>query len=243
MSDHLQTPAAMGFIKSMLVGFNIAFWVSGLALLCSGIWVQIGLHRYMELSTDYTNTFQIVLVGLGLIILFVGTLACCCTVKAQSSLLYLYAGFLTIILMIELAIAAGLYTYKDHLADGLQQGLNQSIRNYGPDYVMKSADFDAMQENLGCCGNVDYKDWYSLNPPRPVPRSCCKQPGPVRCDTQDETQIYNLGCYMKVTQYLERNMGRIAITALCVALFPLVGSILSIALAKNINKAKYEQMA
>lgn len=28
MSDHLQTSAAMGFIKSMLVGFNIAFWVS-----------------------------------------------------------------------------------------------------------------------------------------------------------------------------------------------------------------------
>jgi hypothetical protein len=66
--------------------------VSGLAMLCSGIWVQIGLHRYMELSTDYTNTFQIVLVGLGLIILFVGTLACCCTVKAQSSLLYLVSN-------------------------------------------------------------------------------------------------------------------------------------------------------
>lgn len=140
-------------------------------MLCSGIWVQIGLHRYMELSTDYTNTFQIVLVGMGLIILFVGTLACCCTVKAQSSLLYLvreifkhlvrlttyltsylfltqYAGFLTIILAIELAIAVSMYTYKDHLADGLQKGLNQSIRNYGPEFVMKSADFDAMQENV-----------------------------------------------------------------------------------------------
>jgi hypothetical protein len=41
-----------------------------------------------------------------------------------------------------------MYTYKDHLADGLQKGLNQSIRNYGPDFVMKSADFDAMQENV-----------------------------------------------------------------------------------------------
>lgn len=34
MSDHLQTTAAMGFIKSMLVGFNVAFWV-GLALVSS----------------------------------------------------------------------------------------------------------------------------------------------------------------------------------------------------------------
>jgi len=38
-------------------------------------------------------------------------------------------------------------------------------------------------------------------------------------------------------------MGRIAMGALFAALFPLAGSILSIALAKNINKAKYEMMA
>lgn len=59
-----------------------------------------------------------------------------------------YAGFLTVILVIELAIAASLYTYKDHIADGLQKGLNHSIRNYGPVQVIKSADFDAMQENV-----------------------------------------------------------------------------------------------
>lgn len=76
--------------------------ISGLAMLCSGIWVQIGLHRYMELSTDYTNTFQIVLVGMGLIILFVGTLACCCTVKAESSLLYAVRNLLAFIVAEEI---------------------------------------------------------------------------------------------------------------------------------------------
>ncbi|XP_070498983.1 tetraspanin-6-like isoform X1 [Chironomus tepperi] len=243
MSDHLQTTAAMGLIKSLLMASNIAFWVSGLAMLASGIWVQIALHRYMELSTYYTNTFQIILVGTGLLILFVGTIACCCTVKAQSSLLYLYSGFLAVILIVELTLAVSLYTYKDHLTGGLRKGLNQSLHNYGPAAVMQSADFDAMQENLGCCGNTDYRDWYTLSPPRPVPRSCCRTPGPVRCDTQDETQIYNQGCFLKVTQYLDKNIGRISFSTLGFAMFPLVGSILSIALAKTINKAKYEQMA
>ncbi|CAO1344999.1 unnamed protein product [Diamesa hyperborea] len=241
MTERLQTSAAMGFIKSLLMIFNIAFWISGLAILCAGVWIQVEMHKYLELSVDYTNTAQYVLVGTGALILFIGTLACCCTVRSQSSLLYMYAGFLAIILVIELAIAASLYAYKDHLADGLHKGLNQSIHKYGPDAVMKSADFDAMQANLGCCGNTDYKDWYTLNPPRPVPRSCCRGTG--RCDTQDETQIYSQGCYVKVTQFLEKNMGRIALCALAVALFPLVGFILSIGLAKNINKAKYEQMA
>lgn len=67
-------------------------------MLVSGIWVQIALHRYMELSTFYTNTFQIILVGTGLLIIFVGTIACCCTVKAQSSLLYL-VGFTAFFLL------------------------------------------------------------------------------------------------------------------------------------------------
>ena len=70
-------------------------------------------------------------------------------VSSFASSYFQYAGFLTIILVIELAIAASLYTYKDSiLSDGLQKGLNQSIRNYGPEFVMKSADFDAMQENV-----------------------------------------------------------------------------------------------
>jgi hypothetical protein len=38
-------------------------------------------------------------------------------------------------------------------------------------------------------------------------------------------------------------MGGIALTALGLALFPLVGAILSCCLAKNIFKHKYEQMA
>jgi len=41
-----------------------------------------------------------------------------------------------------------MYAYKDHLADGLRVGLNRSIHGYGPEAVMKSADFDAMQENV-----------------------------------------------------------------------------------------------
>lgn len=62
---------------------------SGMIMLSVGIWFQIGLHRYMELSTYYTNSFQILLVTVGLIIIFIASIACCCTLKAESSILYL----------------------------------------------------------------------------------------------------------------------------------------------------------
>jgi hypothetical protein len=50
-----------------------------------------------------------------------------------------------VVLVLELAVATSTFTYKDRLADGFDLGLNQSMQNYGPNSMEKSADFDAMQ--------------------------------------------------------------------------------------------------
>jgi hypothetical protein len=67
-----------------------------------------------------------------------------------------YAGFLAVILIVELTLAVSLYTYKDHLTSGLRKGLNQSLHNYGPSAVMQSADFDAMQENVSATSHSTF---------------------------------------------------------------------------------------
>lgn len=59
------------------------------------------------------------------------------------------------IFVVETIIAGSLFSYKDSFTEGLKGGLNQSIRNYGPDYVMKSADFDAMQEHVSVMRNIN----------------------------------------------------------------------------------------
>jgi tetraspanin-7 len=51
------------------------------------------------------------------------------------------------------------------------------------------------------------------------------------------------GCFSKVVDFLNGNIGSVGGSALGVAFFPLVGVLLACCLAKNINKAKYEQMA
>jgi tetraspanin-7 len=51
------------------------------------------------------------------------------------------------------------------------------------------------------------------------------------------------GCFNKVVYFLNGNIGLVGGSAVGVAFFPLVGMILACCLAKNINKAKYEQMA
>lgn len=71
-----------------------------------------------------------------------------CFLLLQPYLKLQYAGFLAVILIVELTLAVSLYTYKDHLTGGLRKGLNQSLHHYGPNAAMPSADFDAMQENV-----------------------------------------------------------------------------------------------
>lgn len=51
------------------------------------------------------------------------------------------------------------------------------------------------------------------------------------------------GCFNMVVDFLKGNIGLVGGSAVGVAFFPLVGVILACCLAKNINKAKYEQMA
>jgi len=63
--------------------------MSGIFLLVMGVWLQVELHKYVELSPDFSATAPYVLVGTGLLILFLATLACCCTIKEQPILLYI----------------------------------------------------------------------------------------------------------------------------------------------------------
>lgn len=59
-----------------------------------------------------------------------------------------YGGFLAFILVIELAIAISMYTYKDRLADGFDKGLENSMHSYGPDDPQRTIDTNWMQRNV-----------------------------------------------------------------------------------------------
>ncbi|KAJ6636150.1 alcohol dehydrogenase, partial [Pseudolycoriella hygida] len=238
MGKILQTVPAMACMKSLLMLFNVAFWATGLAVLCAGIWMQVKLIKFLELSADFSNLVPYILVGTGALILFVATLACCCTVKGQPSLLFMYGAFLAIILTLEIAVTVSIFAYKDNLSNGFDRGLNHSMKIYVESPTI-SADFDVMQSELQCCGSRSYKDWSNLANPIPVPKSCCKL---SYCDVEDESQVYNEGCYDIVVKFINENMAMIGVCALVVTLFPIIGILLSCCLASNASKAKYEQM-
>ena len=66
-----------------------SFQVVGIAILALGIWTKVDLYKYMELSSIYYKESPYVLIGLGVVIVIVGSLGCCCTIKGNTILLYL----------------------------------------------------------------------------------------------------------------------------------------------------------
>ncbi|KAJ3654431.1 hypothetical protein Zmor_013620 [Zophobas morio] len=240
MSKHLQTVAAMACMKSLLMIFNFVFWISGIAILAIGIWMEVELYKYMEMSTEFSGTAPYVLIGTGSLIILIGSLACCCTVKGQPVLLYVYGAFLAIVFVLELGAGISIFAYRTKLTEGFDKGLTQSMIDYRNNSKDLANDFDLIQQTLHCCGKHGSMDWLNLSQSTPIPESCCIK---EHCNTEDAEQIYTEGCYTKVVEFLNSNIGIVAGAAVGIAFFPLVGVVLSCCLASVINKAKYEQMA
>lgn len=193
------------------------------------------------------------MIGVGAFIVLVGSFGCCCTVKGQSILLYLYSVVLILVFVAELSCGAAGFIYRNKINEGFSEGLGQALQKYGTDDEKTKA-FDGLQHELKCCGRTNYTDWFTVpwekihvNQTKVVPKSCCRgdQNKCVNFNlvNQNYTQdIYTEGCYNVVTGFMKKNMAMIAGVALGISFFQLLGAALSCCLAKNINKAKYEQV-
>ncbi|XP_046402459.1 tetraspanin-7-like [Ischnura elegans] len=241
MGKRLQTVAMMTCMKTLLMLFNFVFWVTGIIILAVGIWMKVELHKYMELSTEFSSNASYILIGTGALVILIGSLACCCTAKGQPALLYIYATFLFIMVALELGGGVSLYAYRNKLQEGFASGINYSIHHYTVPKDPQSSHVDFMQSHLQCCGELGYEDWFNTSY-RHVPISCCKEVDHA-CDTSQYELINHKGCYQKIVDFLNENMGHVAACAVGIAFFPAVGIILACCLARNINRAKYEQMA
>lgn len=240
MTRRLQTVAAVTCMKLLLLIFNVIFWVAGVILLFFGLWMKVSLHYLFELSDAYNEAIPYIFIGTGAVILVVGFFACCCTVKGQPVLLYILSVFLMVVFVCELAAGISGYIYRQKIQDGFETGLNNSITLYG-NGRMRDRDIDMLQKYLKCCGVENYMDWYGKWKNESVPQSCCKDKSACHFSpVVDESEIYTEGCYVKVVDFVNRNLGALFGGAVALAIFQLLGVILACCLAKHADKAKYE---
>ncbi|XP_033760029.1 tetraspanin-7-like [Pecten maximus] len=242
----MATGPAVTCMKTLLMVFNFLFWITGIVILALGIWTKVDLYKYMELSSIYYRESPYVLIGVGAVIVLVGSLGCCCTIKGNSILLYMYAVFLVVVFIVELSAGAAGFVYQSKLESGFKEGLEKALHKYKVDTEITGA-MDDLQSQLKCCGIHSYSDWVNRTTTTDgkIPTSCCIDLNKCSSEPLPENvkDWFSKGCYSTVVDFMQSNMGLIGGVALGISFFQVFGALLSCCLARNINKAKYEQVA
>ncbi|XP_023236959.1 tetraspanin-6-like [Centruroides sculpturatus] len=243
MAKQLQTGLAVFCMKGLLLIFNCLFWVSGIALLVAGIWMKITMTQILKLSVDYSNSVPFSFIGIGILITIIGFLACFCTVKGHSTLLYLLSIFLIVVFFMEVGIAVAGYAFRNNIRSALKDGIKKAVDSYEND-GNQDRNIDFVQKNIKCCGVENYEDWFFTtwaNGSKKVPKSCCKFDN-CQNNPANKTQIYTEGCYPVLINDIHNKMGIIAGVAVSFACIQLLGAILTCCLAKRSNAIRYQPM-
>ncbi|RUS80140.1 hypothetical protein EGW08_012097 [Elysia chlorotica] len=219
LDSALSTGPVVTCMKTLMMVFNFIFWVTGVVILAIGIWTKVDMYQYLELSSIYQPEAPYILIGVGAVIVLVGSIGCCCTLKGHSLLLYVFSGFLFIVFIVELSAGITLMIYRGKL---VCCGINNYTDWYKTPFS-KSEGEAAVP--LSCC-SVDAKRCQTtgLNP-----HSAAKN-------------IHTQGCHKLVVDFINGNMGPIGGVALGISFFQVLGSLLAFCLAKSITKSKYEQI-
>ncbi|XP_026727034.1 tetraspanin-7-like isoform X2 [Trichoplusia ni] len=213
-----------------------SFKFMGLVLLAIGLWAELRLHRYLELSPDFSGTAIYVILGLSCLIVIVNVFALNSIRKGHMVMLYVYAAFLGCVFIMNIGIAASIYCFWDTFPKSLQDGMTQTIVTYEP----PKANFDFAQEYFHCCGVSNYTDWIRLSPQKVIPISCCIDPN--NCVTANYGDVYQLGCYDVIIEYLRSNMDLLLGASCGAAFLPIFGIGMSCCLANHLKKSKYDNV-
>ncbi|KPJ06431.1 Tetraspanin-7 [Papilio machaon] len=188
---------AVPALQWTLTCFTIFYLVMGIAMVCGALWGILELQKYVDLPSDMSGNAPYLLMGLGVFTLIISSFAFSCIYREQTLLIYIYAGCLACVFVINIGLMVSVVCYKNALYKGLFDGLTRTIHNYNPD----TTNFDFAQSTFQCCGVTNYTDWIKSSPTKVIPTSCCVDP--TNCVTANYGDVYTKFQCCGVTNYTD----------------------------------------
>ncbi|XP_076346407.1 CD9 antigen-like isoform X2 [Tachypleus tridentatus] len=205
--------------KGVLIAFNLIFWLSGAAMLGTGIYFlvdtdKVTLYRlfYTDGSYALIHYLAYALIGVGGLVFVVGFFGCCGAVRESKCMLVTYFIFLFLILGCETAVGILAVIFQDKVIKTLEENVSSKLKNkYGLDETITES-IDLAQAKFDCCGvkkalDYDKSKWKldNLGQDDNVSKTCCvlknrddddafKNPIPLNgtlCQSQDSKQNMN----------------------------------------------------
>ncbi|CAK9299091.1 unnamed protein product [Gordionus sp. m RMFG-2023] len=236
---------SVNLLKYIMFTYNFFFWLISLCLLGLSLWVLLSKHAYLTLLN--TNQFIIstsLMIGVGVTVIFVGTIGCVAIWKEDRSLMKLYIFLLLVIFICQSLSGVLAYLYHFKIHNELSISLNSTfLENYNID-PQKTKAIDVLQIKHKCCGVDSYMDWKNsswfqdnrLSINITVPDSCCKTITPF-CGVRDHpSNIYYDGCIDKFVAMLKENLILISSVGIGFCSIQILGLVFSTCLVVKLKK-------
>lgn len=211
----------MTCVKYLLFGFNLLFFIFGLALLGVGIYVQIELKQYLDFFASPINAPAVLLIVVGSITLIVGFFGCCGAVKEHYCMTITFSVLIGLLLIIEIAAGITGYVLRADVNDLVNTGLTQTIGQYNDsEHGGVTKAWDNLQMKLECCGVTNSSDYTKAG--KEVPPSC--------------GSFESTGCLKKLEDTLAANILYVAGVAIGLAVVQLIGIVFACCLGRAIKR-------
>lgn len=200
------TSCGLACLKYLMFVINLVVWILGLAIVVvSGI----TLARSGDKEIDMTGVQSVqnaaaTAMFLGCLLLIVGFLGCCGSIRESPIMLTVYFGVLLLVLILEFAAMGLAFSYvnsstmnehlRDHFADVISGGRSDK-EHWRQEQDRNTIYF--VQAQLRCCGGTGPNDYMVAN--QDIPPSCY--------DRRDDTKpyLFERGCVDALADYVRRN--------------------------------------
>nr|CAD7419243.1 unnamed protein product [Timema poppensis] len=193
--------------------------LAGIALLTLGALIQATITEVTDFMAGKFSVPSIALIIVGSIVFIVAFYGCCGAIRESSCMVTTYVIFLMVILVIEIAIAAVAFIYKDDFEDVFTDAVTKAVNNYYVDSGSRTS-MDALQVTLECCGVTGPDDY-----PGDLPTTCCLVNNDIPCKhgKHESLVAYQDGCVTKLQHFISYSgdmLGGVAIGVSAVTVSP-----------------------
>lgn len=235
----------MNCIKYLLIVFNGLFMIFGIVIIAAAC-VDMGLIQgFAGMETSGGHETDAVLIAVGVLIIIVAAFGCFGAWKESPKLLYIFAGCLIIIILLELSVGIAAAALRPQIESTMKTQLRSSfIKNKSTrDEDSAHRDFwDKIQTTLECCG-VTGPDNYINSEPRLSPSySCCppdsnsdKSTELKRSECITQVKFYNTGCEDKVLDTVHSAGMTVIVCGILFCFLEVAGIVLALWLAHSIK--------
>jgi len=204
----------------------------GLLLLAVSLWIRLDENMIRPLAAEmgsYSHVVYFLMVVAG-VMTVMGFLGCCGALQENQCMLATFFSLVLVLFLGQVATGVWIHQNQDRFKQIVEKSAAQSIQHdYGYN-EFKTEAFDKIQTQLRCCGASGHQDWAesrynnadrksalevgvgTITRAYKVPKSCCKDPGSVMCETSRQVTliagltdaIYETGCAEKMVKLVEK---------------------------------------